>query len=146
MFCTRALRSGKGIWTNLKSLVTLDQHMQYSINLTCRKKQKRIWTFGTQPPWIILVDKVHEIWKTGNNKNNSMKMRTWFSSMNLGNFPSSIYSWFFKPLSVLHSRFPNKKLWVVAYFFNFFQLFQKQKKIIIKAILCNFSMRLLKCF
>jgi hypothetical protein len=35
---------------------------------------------------------------------------------------------------------------VVAYFFNFFQLFQKKKKIYIKAILCNFSMRLLKCF
>ena len=29
---------------------------------------------------------------------------------------SSIYSWFLKPLSVLHSRFTTKKLWVVAYF------------------------------
>ena len=29
--------------------------------------------------------------------------------------PSSIYSWFLKPLSVLHSRFPTKKSWVVAY-------------------------------
>ena len=34
------------------------------------------------------------------------------------------------------------RIWVVAYFFNFFQLFQK--KLYIKAILCNFSMRLLK--
>ena len=41
-------------------------------------------------------------------------------------FPSSIYSWFLKPLSVLHSRFPTKKSWVVAYFFNFFPLFQKK--------------------
>ena len=30
--------------------------------------------------------------------------------------PSSIYSWFLKPLSVLHSRFPTKTSWVVAYF------------------------------
>ena len=42
-------------------------------------------------------------------------------------YPSSIYSWFLKPLSLLHSRFPTKKSWVVAYFFNFFQLFQKKK-------------------
>ena len=33
------------------------------------------------------------------------------------------------------------RIWVVAYFFNFFK-----KKKIIKAILCNFSMRMLKCF
>ena len=59
--------------------------------------------------------------------------------------PSSIYSWFLKPLSVLHSRFPTKKSWVAAYFFNFFQLFQGKKNNI-KAILCNFSMPLLKCF
>ena len=38
--------------------------------------------------------------------------------------------------------FQNKS---VAYFFNFFQLFKKKKKII-EAILCNFSMRLLKYF
>ena len=37
------------------------------------------------------------------------------------------------------------RIWVVAYFFNFFHLFQKEKKNI-KAILCNFSMRLLKFF
>ena len=30
--------------------------------------------------------------------------------------PSAIYSWFLKPLSVLHSRFPTKKSWIVAYF------------------------------
>ena len=36
-----------------------------------------------------------------------------------GDNPSSIYSWFLNPLSVLHSRFPTKKSWVVAYFFNF---------------------------
>ena len=36
------------------------------------------------------------------------------------------------------------KIWVVAYFFNFFQFFQKNIKEIIKAILCNFSMQLLK--
>ena len=38
---------------------------------------------------------------------------------------------------------PNKK-----WFFNFFQLFQKKKKKkkVVKAILCNFSMRLLKYF
>ena len=34
--------------------------------------------------------------------------------------------------------FQNKS---VAYFFNFFKLFQKKKNIYIKAILCNFSMR-----
>ena len=43
--------------------------------------------------------------------------------------PSSIYSWFLKSLPLLHSRFPTKKSWVVAYFFNFFQLFQKKKKL-----------------
>ena len=32
--------------------------------------------------------------------------------------PSSIYSWFLKPLYVLHSRFPTKKSWVVAYFWQ----------------------------
>ena len=30
--------------------------------------------------------------------------------------PSSIYSWFLKPFSVLHSRFPTKKSWMVAVF------------------------------
>jgi len=35
---------------------------------------------------------------------------------------------------------------VLNYFFNFFQLFKKKKKKIIKAILCNFAMRLLKIF
>ena len=42
--------------------------------------------------------------------------------------PSYIYSWFLTPLSVLHSQFPTKKLWVVAYFFHFVKLFQKRKK------------------
>ena len=48
-----------------------------------------------------------------------------------------IYSWFLKPLSVLHSQFPTKKSWVVAYFwppkffsqifFHFFlKIFMKQ--------------------
>ena len=46
---------------------------------------------------------------------------------NFSSKPSSIYSWFLKPLSVLHSRFPTKKSWVLAYFFNFFQLFQKKR-------------------
>ena len=50
--------------------------------------------------------------------------------------PSSIYSWFLKPLTVLHSRFPTKKSWVVAHFwppkkilpifFHFFIFFIKQ--------------------
>ena len=60
--------------------------------------------------------------------------------------PSSIYSWFLKPLSVLHSRFPTKKSWVVAYFFNFFQLFQQQIFFFIKSILCNFVVRTLQYF
>ena len=34
---------------------------------------------------------------------------------------------------------------MVAYFFNFFKLFQKEKKMI-KVILCKLSMRTLKCF
>ena len=54
--------------------------------------------------------------------------------------PSSIYSWFLKPLSILHSQFPTKKSWVVAYFFNVFQLFQK-KIYMYKIYLCNFLMR-----
>ena len=37
--------------------------------------------------------------------------------------PSSIYSCSIQPVCALHSRFPTKKSWVVAYFFNFFQLF-----------------------
>ena len=36
----------------------------------------------------------------------------------LGMSPSSIYSRFLKPLSVLHARFPTKKSWVVAYFWQ----------------------------
>ena len=48
--------------------------------------------------------------------------------------PSSIYSWFLKPLSVLRSRFPTKKSWVVAYFFNFFQLFQKKNIYVVVGI------------
>ena len=32
--------------------------------------------------------------------------------------PSSIYSWFLKPLYVLHSQLPTKKSWVVAYFWQ----------------------------
>ena len=34
----------------------------------------------------------------------------------LDHTPSSIYSWFLKPLLVLHSRFLTEKLWVVDYF------------------------------
>ena len=40
-----------------------------------------------------------------------------------GRNPSSIYSWFLKPLSVLHSRFPTKKSWVVAYFWPKIKIF-----------------------
>ena len=40
--------------------------------------------------------------------------------------PSAIYSCSIEPLLLLHSRFPTKKSWVVAYFFNFFQLFHKK--------------------
>ena len=36
------------------------------------------------------------------------------------------------------------KTWVVAYFFNFFKLREMKKNA--KVILCNFSMRMLKCF
>ena len=55
----------------------------------------------------------------------SLESQTWFniqlwnqmsSKIFDGRYPSSIYSWFLKPLSVLHSRFPTKKSWVVAYF------------------------------
>ena len=60
--------------------------------------------------------------------------------------PSSIYSWFLKPLTLLHSGFLTKKSWVVAYFSNFFQLFVDKKSFFIKVLLCNFSMRLLKHF
>ena len=35
---------------------------------------------------------------------------------------------------------------IIPVFFHFFKIFQKKKKKIIKAILCNFSMRLLKYF
>ena len=37
-------------------------------------------------------------------------------SHHLGISPSDIYSESIQPLCVLHSRFPTKKLWVVAYF------------------------------
>ena len=39
-----------------------------------------------------------------------------------------------------------KNLALNKQFFQFFQTFSKKKKIYVKAILCNFSMRLLKCF
>ena len=55
---------------------------------------------------------------------------------NTGKYPSSIYSWFLKPLSVLHSRFPTKKSWVVAYFWqkkNSSQIFWKKKSLFLKA-------------
>ena len=38
------------------------------------------------------------------------------------------------------------EIWAVAYFFNFFKLFLKKTTKFIKYILCNFSMRMLKCF
>jgi hypothetical protein len=69
---------------------------------------------------------------------NIQSLRIWRKFCSI---PSSIYSWFLKPLSVLHSRFPTKKLWVVAYFWNF--LWSKKK---LKAFLCNFLMRTLKFF
>ena len=56
--------------------------------------------------------------------------------------PSSIYSWFLKPLSLLHSWFPTKISWVVAYFFNFL----KKKKKIIKSILFNFGLEFANFF
>ena len=59
--------------------------------------------------------------------------------------PSSIYSWFLKPLSLLHSGFPTKKSWVVAYFFNFFHFFVGKKFFFIKVLLCNFLVRTLQC-
>ena len=62
-----------------------------------------------------------------------------------GSNPSSIYSWFLKPLSLLHSGFPTKKSWVVAYFFNFFHFFVGKKFFFIKVLLCNFLVRTLQC-
>ena len=44
-------------------------------------------------------------------------------------------------INSVEEKFSTKK----TIFFNFFKLFQEKKKII-KAILCDFSMRLLKCF
>jgi len=55
--------------------------------------------------------------------------------------PSAIDSDSIEPLAALHSKL--KFEWYVAYFFNLFKLFQKKN---IKVILCNFSMRTLKCF
>ena len=48
--------------------------------------------------------------------------------------------WLFKAPLCITLKF---EIWVVAYFLNFFK---KKKYIYIKAILCNFSMRLLKYF
>ena len=57
--------------------------------------------------------------------------------------PQCYRKWHFKaPLCITFKI----KIWVVAYFFNFSQLFQQQKFFFIKSVLCNFSMRLLKCF
>ena len=59
----------------------------------------------------------------------------------VGSKPSSIYSWFLKPLSVLHSRFPTKKLCVVApqkIFPTFFQFFSF-------LLLRNLLVRTLQC-
>ena len=72
-----------------------------------------------------------------------------FEKKNLGIFPkssfnpSAIYSYSIEPLSVLHSKLEFEWQPIFSTFFNFFKL---KKKKIIKAILCNFSMRLLKCF
>ena len=60
-------------------------------------------------------------------------------------FPSAIYSESIEPLCVLHSRFPNKKLWVVAYL-KFTTIFLRIKKKKINFILCNFLVRTLQCF
>ena len=48
--------------------------------------------------------------------NKSLGQLLFHLKFGLASPPSSIYSCFLKPLSVLHSQFPTKKLWVVAYF------------------------------
>ena len=54
--------------------------------------------------------------------------------------PTSIYCWLLKPLSVLHSRFPTKKSWVVAYFWpqHFFKIF-------FVFLSCNSLVQMLQC-
>ena len=96
------------MWKNSSNDESVELNMAISqINSQCTIFDKKITENGSeQKSWELTV------WNKVNFSMPSIK----FSKMHLyGSNPSSIYSWFLKPLSVLHSRFPTQKLWVVAY-------------------------------
>ena len=60
--------------------------------------------------------------------------------------PSDMYSEFIQPLCVLHSQFPTKKLWEVAYFWPPKKFFPKIFNLFLAFMLCNFLVRTLQHF
>ena len=67
----------------------------------------------------------------------SMPCTAFFTYTAIAYNPSSIYSWFLKPLSVLNSQFPTKKSWVLSYFWqkkNSSQFKKKKKNFFLKQL------------
>ena len=82
--------------------------------------------FQQQLREIIITQKLNLFemgWKTH---------RPWTRYIPLMRIPVLCTVGFLKPQSVLHSRFPTKKSWVVAYFFNFFNFKKKFYLILLK--------------